>query len=101
MPKHPVYNSVAATIYIVLVVLFINFIGGVEHSVYPLALPILVLSLLTLSVATMGYLFFYEPLMLFLAGKKEKALAYFIQTVIIFAGLTILIFSFFLTGVLL
>lgn len=51
--------------------------------------PIVVLSLLTLSVAVMAFLFFYQPLMLFIEGKKKEAVDLFAKTVGIFAALTI------------
>jgi len=59
--------------------------------------PIVILSLLTLSVAVMAFLFFYQPVMLFIDGKKKQAVNLFLQTVGIFAALTsialILLFS--------
>lgn len=59
--------------------------------------PITFLSLLTLSVAVMAYLFFYQPLQLFMTGKKKEAVELFIKTVGIFgvftAGVLILLLS--------
>ncbi len=59
--------------------------------------PVVFLSLLTLSVAVMAFLFFYQPLMLFIEGKKKDAVNLFIKTVGIFAAITalalILLFS--------
>ena len=59
--------------------------------------PIVFLSLLTLSVAVMAFLFFYQPLMLFIEGKKKEAVNLFGKTVGIFAVMTlvalILLFS--------
>jgi len=55
------------------------------------------LSLLTLSVAVMAFLFFYQPLLLFIEGKKKEAVNLFLKTVGIFAVMTaislILLFS--------
>lgn len=50
--------------------------------------PVVFLSLLTLSVAVMAFLFFYQPLMYFVEGKKKEAVSLFIKTVGIFAFLT-------------
>lgn len=50
--------------------------------------PVVFLSLLTLSVAVMAFLFFYQPLMYFIEGKKKEAVSLFIKTVGIFAFLT-------------
>ncbi|RJQ29898.1 hypothetical protein C4571_00570, partial [Candidatus Parcubacteria bacterium] len=53
--------------------------------------PIAALSLLTLSVAVMGYLFFYGPLQLYLGGERERAVNLFLKTVGVFAGITALV----------
>lgn len=50
--------------------------------------PIVMLSLLTLSVAVMAFLFFYQPLNLLIDGKKKEAVNLFVKTVGIFAALT-------------
>ena len=50
--------------------------------------PITVLFVLTLSVAVMAFLFFYQPLQLFIEGKKKEAVNLFVKTVGIFAALT-------------
>jgi len=59
--------------------------------------PITMLFVLTLSVAVMAYLFFYQPLLLFIEGKKKEAVDLFVKTVGIFAAITavvlILLFS--------
>jgi len=59
--------------------------------------PVVFLSLLTLSVAVMAFLFFYSPLMLFIEGQKKEAVNLFVKTVGIFAVFTavalILLFS--------
>ncbi|NMC99384.1 MAG: hypothetical protein GYA62_06665 [Bacteroidales bacterium] len=53
--------------------------------------PITALSLLTLSVAVMAYLFFYQPLQLFIEGRKKEAVNLFIKTVGIFGIITTII----------
>ncbi|KKT62266.1 MAG: hypothetical protein UW88_C0001G0123 [Candidatus Collierbacteria bacterium GW2011_GWD2_45_10] len=60
--------------------------------------PIVFLSLLTLSVAVMAFLFFYQPLMLFLEGKKKEAVNLFLKTVGIFATITIVALILLFTG---
>ena len=58
---------------------------------------IVFLSLLTLSVAVMAFLFFYQPLLLFISGNRKEAVNLFVKTVGIFAAITavalILLFS--------
>ncbi len=100
MTKKPIYNALAATIYIVLIVLFINSIDSIEtgytnEGLERFIMPIIMLSLLTLSVAVMGYIFLYQPIILFLENKKEEAIKYFIQTILFFAIITVLIFLIF------
>ena len=54
--------------------------------------PMGMLALLVLSVALMAYLFFYQPVIMLLDGKREQAVRFFLRTVGIFAGGTVLIF---------
>lgn len=94
MSKNPFYNALAAIIYILTIVLAINSISDLETNEYPLSLvtPVLFLSLFTLSAAVMGYLFCYQPLRLYLDGKKEEAVKLFLKTVAIFAIIPLTIF---------
>jgi hypothetical protein len=52
-------------------------------------MPIIMLSLLVLSVAVMAYIFGYQPLVLFLDNKKKEAISLFLKTVGIFGGITL------------
>ena len=60
--------------------------------------PIVFLSLLTLSVAVMAFLFFYQPLTLFIDGKKKEAVNLFVKTVGIFAAITMVALILLFTG---
>jgi hypothetical protein len=55
-------------------------------------MPITMIALLVLSVALMAYLFFYQPVLLLLDGKRAEAVKLFLGTVAIFAGITITFF---------
>ena len=92
MDRKPIYNALMASGYIVGIVLLLNlfstFPTGPDNSIL---IPIVMLSLLTLSVAGMGYLFCLQPLRLYLDGKKELAVKLFLKTVGIFAGITMVI----------
>lgn len=103
MTKNPVLNSFAATIYIVLVVSLLNFTTMNESTPdsdsASIIIPIMMLSLFTLSAAVMAYIFGYQPLMLYLDGKKEQGVKLFLQTLGIFACITLLGFALFLTGI--
>ena len=61
---------------------------GPEDTVFA---PIMMLSLLVLSVAMMGFLFAYEPIRLFAEGQKLAALRFLGKTVAWFAALTVVV----------
>lgn len=100
MSKNPVINAGVATLYISIVALVPYFGKNAFGSGNSFLIPIAMLSLFTLSAAVMAYLFLYQPLMLFLDGKKKQAVNLFLQTVAIFAGITAVVFILLFTGVL-
>jgi hypothetical protein len=53
-------------------------------------MPIIMLSLFTLSAAVMAFIFGYQPLLLFLEDKKKDAVSLFLKTVAIFGSITII-----------
>ncbi|MCC7290040.1 hypothetical protein IT417_02215 [bacterium] len=83
--KNPFYNALAALSYIIIIVIVIHSISNIEILETSLLMPILFLSLFTLSAAVMGYIFCLQPLRLYLDGKKEEALTLFVTTILIFA----------------
>jgi len=91
MIKNPVINALLAMSYIVaLVSAVFNSPNDAEH-VGSIIMPIAILSLLVLSVAVMAYLFFYQPILLFIENKKTEAVHFFLKTVGSFAILTLLV----------
>jgi len=60
--------------------------------------PIVFLSLLTLSVVVMAFLFFYQPLTLFIDGRKKDAINLFVKTAGVFAVLTVILLSLLFSG---
>jgi len=90
MTKNPLYNAIAASVYIIIVVFAMNFVFKYEtnEGIASFITPIMMLSLFTLSAAMMGYIFCYQPLRLFLEVEKEKAVKLFVKTVGIFAIIT-------------
>jgi hypothetical protein len=100
MTKNPFINAISATAYIAIIA-SVMFYGTKnlpkEDSVYA---PIVIISLFTLSAAMMGYLFLFQPLQLYLDGKKKLAVNLFIQTLATFAGLTALFLVLYFTGIL-
>ncbi len=82
----PLRNAIFAALYIALIVSAINWFGTMfENTEDTIMAPMVMLSLLVLSVSIMGYLFVYEPLRLYLDGRKDEALPFFGKTVGIFA----------------
>lgn len=98
MSKNPIINALSASAYIILVVTIMTFVTQpLKDKPDTFFAPITFLSVLTLSVTVMAFLFFYQPLQLFIEGKKKEALNLFTKTVGIFAVFTavilILLFS--------
>jgi len=98
MTKNPIINALSASVYIIGVVTIMTLVTEpLKNKPDTFFAPITFLSVLTLSVAVMAFLFFYKPLMLFIEGKKKEAVSLFVKTVGIFACITavalILLFS--------
>jgi len=90
MTKNPFINAFSASIYIILVVTTMTFVTQpLRNKPDTFFAPIVFLSVLTLSVAVMAFIFFYQPLLLFLEGKKKGAVSLFVKTVSIFAAITV------------
>lgn len=92
MTKNPFYNALLAIAYIALLVSSVfygsKFLEGLEETIF---LPMGFLATFVLSAALMAYLFFYQPVILFLDNQREKAVKLFLHTVAIFAALTALL----------
>lgn len=92
--KTPYFYAAVASAYIGGVVSLITLFAKTEFipedGFVP---PIIMLSLLTLSVATMGFLFFYHPLILVLDGKRAEAISFFAKTLGTFALITLIILT--------
>lgn len=89
MSKNPIINALSASAYIVFVVTVMTLVTQpLKNKPDTFFAPIAVLSMLTLSVAVMAFLFFYQPLQLFIDGKKKEAVNLFVKTVGVFAIIT-------------
>jgi DMSO reductase anchor subunit len=92
MSPNPYRNAIIASAYIWGIGLFFQYMGAVySNTPIPWTAPIAMLSLLVLSVALMGFLFFYAPAVLLLQNKKEEALLFFLTTLGTFAILTLIV----------
>ena len=96
MSKNPIINALSASVYIILVVSIMTFVTQpLRNKPDTFLAPIIVLFMLTLSVVVMAFLFFYQPLQIFIEGKKKEAVKLFIQTVGIFAVFTVVVLTLF------
>lgn len=92
MSKNPFLNALGASTYIILIVSVMTFVTQpLRDKPDTFFAPVMVLFVLTLSVAVMAFLFFYQPLLLFIEGKKKVAINLFVKTVGIFAVMTALV----------
>lgn len=90
MKWNPLVNAGTAVVYIAGVVLFMRFMESSRHDTPDTVLDGLgFISLLVCSVAVMAFLFFYQPLVRLVENKKAEALSYFLQTLGIFAAITV------------
>jgi hypothetical protein len=94
MTKNPYLNALFALIYITVIVLAFTLVVATEINtgIGQYFVPVIILSLLTLSVAFMGYTFFFQPIKMYLDGKKKEAVSFFLKTIITFAVLVIILF---------
>ena len=99
MSKNPLINGVTALAYIVLIASVMNWGSKMVTHPNTFIAPIAVISLFTLSAAVMGYLFCYQPAQFYFDGKKNQAVALFLQTVTVFACITALVLALLFTGV--
>lgn len=91
MTKNPLINALSASAYIILVITVMTFVTKpLQNKPDTFFTPIVFLSLLTLSVAVMAFLFFYQPIVLLIDGKKKEAVNLFAKTIGIFAVITII-----------
>lgn len=93
MTKNPLYNALAALLYIMLIVSGLSAAEAYMRSTPEdnILMPMGMLSLFVLSAASMAYIFFYQPVIMFLDGKRTEGTRLFLGTVAVFAGLTLIV----------
>lgn len=100
MTKSPILNALIAALYIMSLVGLISLFADSEvERVLPFFMPIVVLSLFTLSAAFMGYTFFMQPFRMYFEGQKEQAIMLAAQTIGAFAVITIVLLGIILLAV--
>ena len=92
MTRNPYLNALIAGVYIVIIVMLITF-GPTFVRAKPdtIFAPMAMLSLLVLSVAFMGYVFFFQPVFMYLEGLKREAVELFTKTILTFALITAIV----------
>lgn len=99
MSRNPIVNALAASAYIGIIVAVMTLISQAQRNKPDTILaPVIIMSLLTLSTAAMAYIFFYQPIQLFIDGKKKAAVDLFIRTVGVFAAFTVGVLILLLSG---
>ena len=94
MSKNPIINALSALIYIIVVVTVMTIATTpLKNKPDTFFAPITLLSVLTLSVTVMAFLFFYQPLQLFIEEKRKEAVNLFVKTVGIFAFFTAVVLT--------
>lgn len=100
MSKNPIVNALSASAYIIFVVSVMTFVTKpLRNKPDTFFAPITALFVLTLSVVVMAFLFFYQPLQLFIEGKKKEAVNLFVKTVGIFAAITAVVLILLFSGI--
>lgn len=81
MKKSFVY-ALSAIVYIISIVLVINYTGSssLASKEETILIPMIMLSLFVISTAIMGFLFLSEPIILFMDNRKKEAVAFFGKT---------------------
>ena len=93
MSKNPLLNALCAMLYIVLVASLMFYSPHFEAMEPSVIIPIALLSLFVFSAATMGFIFLYQPLQLFLEGQKKESVNLFLKTLLAFAGTSLVLVS--------
>lgn len=92
MTQSPYTHALLAIAYILLVASSVTALARATEGRDNFMTPVLVLSLLVLSVSVMAFLFFYRPVVLLLDGKRREAVSFFARTVLAFAACVVIVF---------
>jgi len=90
MTKNPFFNAICAAGYVALIVSTLFYGSSLVPEGESIIFPIAILSLFVLSAAIMGYIFLFNPLVLFFEGNKKEAVELFLRTTLYFGGITLL-----------
>lgn len=91
MRWNPFLHAIGAAAYVWGVGFLIHHIASLHHDTSDNTIgSIAALSLFIFSAATMGFLFFYRPVMLLIENKKGEAITFFLKTLCAFGVVTLL-----------
>ena len=82
--KKPFIYALATALYIVIIVFVMNTVTSILPE-KTMLIPMAMLGLFVLSTAVMGFLFFSEPIYLYIENRKEEAIAFFGKMIGFFA----------------
>ena len=100
MTKNPIVNALGASAYILLGVVVMSFVSkSLANKPDTFFAPVVFLSLLTLSVAVMAFMFFYQPLQLLIDGKKKESFDLLLKTIGAFGLMTVAVLLLLFFGV--
>lgn len=100
MTRNPVVNGLTASAYIFVLVLFLDYGMKVGNRPETFIVPVIMISIFTLSAAVMGFLFGYQPFQLWFDGKKGEAVKLFLQTTLVFGIVTAMVALLYFNGIL-
>src|SRR5258708_40279856 len=102
MTKNPFINAIAASAYIALVSTFMFYGPGLagRKGEGTVLIPITMISLFSLSAAMMGYIFLFQPVQMYLDGKKKEAVNLFVKTLLTFGAITVVLLAALFSGIL-
>lgn len=99
MTKNPLVNALTASGYIIFVSAFMSWGTRFAPKEDTIFAPIAIISLFTLSAAVMGYVFLYQPAILYFDGKKKQGAKLLLQTIGSFGLLTLIAILLMFSGV--
>ena len=90
MNKNPTVNALLAAVYISILSSIVYFSPHYAHPTQSVFMPIVFLSVFTLSPGVMIYLFILTPFRMYIDGDKQNALKWFMKALVSFAVITII-----------
>lgn len=83
--KNPYISAVLAGVYIILVVLGLQWTSSIKEVQGTFFVPMFMISFFVFSAAVMSYFFALTPITLYLDGHKKEAVNHFLKTLGTFA----------------